>query len=123
MASGNADSGGKLEINVQLTRCVCIHALHQAVDTIIQALLYQRNIVPRLVSDLIDVTAEQLLNLKISEADEDYCLNSPLPVSLNAAQKFSQEFLMVGFVLFSVKSTKVVPVWVLRYPGRYLRTQ
>ncbi|VDK58648.1 unnamed protein product [Gongylonema pulchrum] len=34
-------------------RCLCIHAQLQAVDIILQSLLYQRGIVPSIVSQLL----------------------------------------------------------------------
>lgn len=38
---------------IDLGRCVCIHAQLQAVDMFIQQILYQRSVVPSLVQHLI----------------------------------------------------------------------
>lgn len=46
--------GEALMINesIELGRCLCIHAQLQAVDIVLQSLLYQRGVVPSVVTQL-----------------------------------------------------------------------
>lgn len=41
---------------IEVGRCLCIHAQLQAVDTVLQLLLYQRGIVPAVVTQLLSTT-------------------------------------------------------------------
>ncbi|KAL3997386.1 TPR repeat family protein [Acanthocheilonema viteae] len=44
---------------IEVGRCLCIHAQLQAVDTVLQLLLYQRGIIPAIVSQLLSITESQ----------------------------------------------------------------
>ncbi|MCP9259958.1 Tetratricopeptide repeat protein 14-like protein [Dirofilaria immitis] len=51
---------------IEIGRCLCIHAQLQAVDTILQSLLYQRGIVPSVVTQLLS-TIESYHEIKFVE--------------------------------------------------------
>ncbi|OZC06330.1 hypothetical protein X798_06680 [Onchocerca flexuosa] len=57
---------------IEVGRCLCIHAQLQAVDTILQSLLYQRGVVPSVVTQLLS-TIESHHEIKFVETYTKVC--------------------------------------------------
>lgn len=58
---------------IEVGRCLCIHAQLQAVDTVLQLLLYQRGIVPTVVTQLLSTNDESHDEIKFVETYKKVC--------------------------------------------------
>lgn len=57
---------------IDVGRCLCIHAQLQAVDTVLQLLLYQRGIIPAVVTQLLS-TVESRNEIKFVDTYAKVC--------------------------------------------------